>query len=201
MRNSGRIIFTALAAALHDPLPHHQAVFQRVLTSVRSLVYCSLVVQYRSHTTETLNYLADYLEEFHATEDIITTYRTSKATDSIAHARTRDLKMQLKAKHAIQEEERAERGEALSGAQMEHRNVEDKKHLQEVYNSMEHQRTSFDFVDIHLMLHYKESVQCFEHLVKDSTKTQDMNHPKMCMGPYRQSNCNFRYKLQILDDY
>jgi hypothetical protein len=90
------------------------------------------VVQYRTHTTETLNYLADYFEEFHATQDVFTTYRTSKATDSIAHARMKDLKMQLKAEHAIEDEERGERGEALSCAQMEHRKEEDKQYLQEV---------------------------------------------------------------------
>jgi len=62
MRNFGRIIYPALAAALHDPLPRHRAVFRRALTCVRSLVYWSPVVQYQTHTTETLNYLADYLE-------------------------------------------------------------------------------------------------------------------------------------------
>jgi hypothetical protein len=109
--------------------------------------------------------------------------------------------MQLKAEHAIEDEERAERGEALFRAQKEHRKAEDKKHLQEVYNSTVQERTSFDCVNIHLILHYEESVQRFGHLVKDSTETQDMNHPKMCMGPYRRSNRNFRYERQILNNY
>jgi len=43
----------------------------------------------------------DYVEEFRATKDIITTYQTTTATDSVAHACMRDLKMQLKAKHAL----------------------------------------------------------------------------------------------------
>jgi tRNA nucleotidyltransferase/poly(A) polymerase len=159
------------------------------------------VVQYRTHTTETLNYLADYLEEFHATKDVFTTYQMSKATDSIAHARMKDLKMQLKAEHAIEDEETGEWGQALSHAQKEHRKAEVKKRLQEVYNSKVHEPTSFDFVKIHRMLHYEESVQRFGHLVKDSTETQEMNHPKMCIGHYRQSNRNFRYKRQILNDY
>jgi len=51
------------------------------------------------------------------------------------------------------------------------------------------------------MLHYEESVQHFGHLVKDSTKMQQMNHPTMCMCPYRLSNRNFRYERQILNDY
>jgi hypothetical protein len=44
----------------------------------------------------------------------------SKTTDSIVHACIRDPKMQLKAKHAIEGEERAEHREALSCAIMEH---------------------------------------------------------------------------------
>ena len=114
MWNFGQIIHLALAAAVHAPLPHHRAVFQRAFTCVRSLVYWSLVVQYRTHTTETLNCLADYLEEFHPTEYVFTTYRTSKATDSIAHECMKDLKIQLKAEHAIKDEEKGECGEALS---------------------------------------------------------------------------------------
>ena len=201
MRNFSRIIYPALAAALHNPLPWHRVVFRRALTCVRSLVYWSLVVSYRTHTTEALNYLADYLEEFHATQDIFTAYRTSKATDTIGHARMKDLMMKLKAEHAIEDEERAERGEALSCAQKEHRKPEDKEHLQKVYNSTVHKCTSFDFVKTHLMLHYEESIQRFGHLVKDSTETQEMIHPKMCMGPDGRSNRNFRYKRQILNDY
>ena len=62
------------------------------------------MVQYRTHTTETLSYLADYFEEFHATKNVFTTYRRSKATDSIAHARMKDLRIQLKAEHAVEDE-------------------------------------------------------------------------------------------------
>jgi len=78
------------------------------------------VVQYQTHTTETLNYLADYLKEFNATEDVFTTYRTSKATDSIPDACMEDMKLEPKAQHAIEDEERAQHGEALSRAQTEH---------------------------------------------------------------------------------
>jgi len=64
--------------------------------------------------------------------------------------------MQLNAEHAIEDEERAERGEVLSRAQKEHQRAEDTKSLQEVYNSTVHKRSSFDFVKIDLMLHYEE---------------------------------------------
>jgi len=50
----------------------------------------------------------------------------SKATDTIAHACMKDLKKELKAEHAIDDEERAKCGEALSSAQKEHQKAEDK---------------------------------------------------------------------------
>jgi len=92
------------------------------------------VIQYRTHTTETLNYLADYLEEFHVTKHVFTAYRRSKATDGIAHAHTNDKKMQLKAEYAIEDEEGAKPGGDLSPTQKEHRMTEDNKCLQEVNN-------------------------------------------------------------------
>ena len=164
-------------------------------------MYWSLLVHYRTHTTGTLNYLADCLEKFHATKDIFTTCWTEKRTESIAHVCMKDLKMQLEAEHAIEDEERAKRGKALSRAQKKHRKAEDKKRLQEVNNSMVQECTSFDFVKIHLLLHYDKSVQCFGHLVKDCTETQERKHPKMCMGHYCQSNRNFPYERQILNNY
>lgn len=120
MRNFGRLIYPAVAAVLHDPLPRHQAVFQRTLTCVRSAVYWSLVLQYRTHTTKTLNYLADYSQEMHATKDIFTTYRTSNATDHITDAHNKDLKMQLQAEHTIEDEDRPECGDAVSHPQKRH---------------------------------------------------------------------------------
>jgi len=51
------------------------------------------------------------------------------------------------------------------------------------------------------MLHDEESIQHFGHLVKDSTEMQEINHPKMCMGPCCRSNSNFRCEPQILKNY
>jgi len=78
--------------------------------------------------------------------------------------------MQLNAKHAIKDEERAEPVEALSTAHKEHQKAEHTKCPQDVYNSTVQERTCFNFVKILLMLQYEESVKHFGHLVKDSTE-------------------------------
>jgi hypothetical protein len=107
--------------------------------------------------------------------------------------------MQLKAKHAIEDEERAEYWEALSHAQKEHPMEEDKQRWQEVYNSMVFEHPSFNFIKIHLMLHFEQSVQRFGHWIKGRTETKEMNHPTWYKGHYSWLNCNFWYKQQILN--
>jgi len=109
--------------------------------------------------------------------------------------------MQLGAECDIKDEAMAQRGEAPSRAQQEHRKAEDNRPQQEVCDSTLQERTSFDLVKIHLMLHSEESVQGFGHLVKHSTEMREMNNPKMCKGPCRRSNPKFRFKGQILNNY
>jgi hypothetical protein len=201
MRYFGRIIYPAFAAALHNPLPRQRVVFQKALACIRSLVYWSLVFQYRIQTTETLNYLAHYLEEFHATKDDFKAFRKSKTTVAAAQACRSALQKQLIAQHANDNKENAECGVSFSHTEMVRRKAEDHKLQEEVYHNTVNKRTTFDFVKIHQMLHYEESVQRFGHLVKDSTETQQRNHPKMCVGPYRRPNRNFQYEQQILNDY
>lgn len=58
------IIYPPLDATLHHPLAQLQAVFRRVLICIQLLVYWSVVVQYQTHSTETLNCLVDCVEEF-----------------------------------------------------------------------------------------------------------------------------------------
>jgi len=66
---------------------------------------------------------------------------------------------------------------------------------------MVHERTSFNFVKIHPMLHYAELVQRSGQLVKEITEMQEMNYPKMLMGPYCCSNRNFQWEWEVLNHY
>ncbi|KAF8535310.1 hypothetical protein BDD12DRAFT_808667 [Trichophaea hybrida] len=111
------------------------------------------------------------------------------------------LQQQLIAQHSIEDEGNAECGVWLSRTQKDRRKPVNNKLLQEVYQNIVNKHTTFDFVKIHLMLHYDKSVQRFGHIDKNSTKTQEMNHPKMCLGRYWRSKRNFRYEQQVLNDY
>ena len=51
------------------------------------------------------------------------------------------------------------------------------------------------------MLHYAQSVQRSGQVVKEITEMQEMNYPKMVMGPNCRSNGNFQYEWEILNHY
>jgi len=200
IRSFSWILHPALAAALHDPQSRHRAVFQRVLISLRSLVCWSHVAWDYTYATESLSYVANYFVWIDATMDVFTNYRTSMATDSIAHACMMVIKLHLKAEHPIEDNEIADLRNAVSCVHRSHQKADDVPRVQRVYNSTALERSSVDFVKIHLMLHYEESVQRIGNIIEDCTKTQDMNNPMMCMGLYCWSNRNFRYERQIFNN-
>lgn len=93
--------------------------FPIVLTCIQYQVDWSLVIMHQSHTSKTLKYVADNLHAFHAMKDIFTTSQTFKATDIITIACRKNLEMQLKFKHAMEDEEKPSCSEDQSGSPMD----------------------------------------------------------------------------------
>lgn len=78
MRNFGRVILPALAAALSTPRHAERRPFATALQCTRALVDFHLMAQYRSHTTTTIGYMEAYLADFHRTKDVFLEFRASK---------------------------------------------------------------------------------------------------------------------------
>ena len=74
MRNLGRCILGVLAVALRQPRGAQVIPFQRGLRYIRALVDFNMMAQYRSHTSATIAYMNDYLDQFHKLKDIILEY-------------------------------------------------------------------------------------------------------------------------------
>jgi len=70
MRNLGRCILGVLAVALRQPGGAQVIPFKRALRCVRALVDFNMMAQYRSHTSDTIAYMEDYLHQFHKLKDI-----------------------------------------------------------------------------------------------------------------------------------
>jgi len=54
--------------------------FKRALRCVRALVDFNMMVQYQSHTSDTIAYMEDYLDQFHKLKDIFLEFRVTKCT-------------------------------------------------------------------------------------------------------------------------
>ncbi|KAH8144790.1 uncharacterized protein LAJ45_11186 [Morchella importuna] len=92
MRNLGRVVLGALAAALRNPGVAVRGDFAKALKCVRGLIDFHLMAQYGSHTTSTLNYMESYLEDFHKHKDIFLEFRAYKRTVKDARDRTKAVK-------------------------------------------------------------------------------------------------------------
>ena len=64
MRNLGCSILGVLAVALRQPQSSQVIPFKHALGCVRGLADSSMLAQYRSHTSDTIAYIEDYLDRF-----------------------------------------------------------------------------------------------------------------------------------------
>ena len=80
MRNVWRCILGVLTLALRQPGGAQVIPFKRALRCLRALVDFNMVAQYRSHTSDTIAYMEDYLEQFHKLKDIFLEFRVTKRT-------------------------------------------------------------------------------------------------------------------------
>jgi len=63
-----------LAVALRQPGSAQVILFKHALECVKALADFNMMAQYRSHTSETIAYMEDYLDRFHQMKDIFLEY-------------------------------------------------------------------------------------------------------------------------------
>ncbi|KAH0611279.1 uncharacterized protein H6S33_010544 [Morchella sextelata] len=168
MRNLGRVVLGALAAALRNPGVAVRSDFAKALKCVRSLIDFHLMAQYRSHTTSTLDYMESYLEDFHKHKDIFSEFRAYKKTLKDARDRTK----------------------AISGSQSTQRGLEEIREIRE--------RSHFNFIKLHVLMHYREHVERFGSIPQYSTDVSELAHVRQVKEAYRASN-KVDAATQILD--
>ena len=78
--------------ALRQPDRTQVQHFKCALTCVGTLLDFTMMAQYRSHTDETIQYMENYANQFHETEDTILVFRISKQTQAKADALGKDLR-------------------------------------------------------------------------------------------------------------
>jgi hypothetical protein len=87
----GRVIVPVFEATRLNPSASERIPFTEALLCVKNLVYFHVMAQYRYHTEATIEYMENYLEEFHCHKDVFSRFRASKSTKKVQEA----LKKQL----------------------------------------------------------------------------------------------------------
>jgi len=186
-----KILVPILAATLlsvGSPISPHYA---QVLKCVRSFVYFALMCEYRSHSDGTLDYMHRYLADFYATKDVFRAFRTTKTTKAGAVK----LKEKLLQAREIQREDR-EDWDNLSDADKRRLQIEDEEAVADEVLGYTMDRSDFNFIKMHLLVHFGEAVRHFGSLVGLTAEYTEAAH-KDLKNAFRHSNRN-NASLQIL---
>jgi len=76
-----RVVVPVLAVTLLNPSASERIPFTEAVLCVNNLVYFHLTAQYRYHTEATIEYMENYLEEFHHQKDVFSRFCVSKSTN------------------------------------------------------------------------------------------------------------------------
>jgi hypothetical protein len=192
LRNFGRTILGALAAALSLPTDRERPVFSKALACVRFLTDFQLLAQYRSHSNATLQYMNDYLLQFHKLKDIFSKYRISKkAAQGIAVA-LKDLRQDHK--------EILDATEERSTAKRRKINEENRVQLETLKETKELEDARFDFIKMHLPTHYEDHVRRLGAIPPYSTEVDESTHRRQIKDSYRASSHQI-FHQQVIQYY
>ena len=93
-RNLGHCLLGVLAVILRQPDSTQAIPFKRALACVRALIDLNMMLQYRSHTPDTITYIEDYLDQFHLMKDIFLEFRVSKRTQTKIDKQRKEIRRQ-----------------------------------------------------------------------------------------------------------
>jgi hypothetical protein len=192
MRNLGRCILGVLASSFRRPTPAQQSPFRDALRCVRALVDFSLMAQYQSHTEETLGYMEQYLKDFHRYKDVFQEFRTSKRTREEADANDEQLR--------LDHERNLKEAGRVTTAKRRRLLVENRAQRDEEREEIHRSKSHFNFIKLHLLVHYCSHVRNFGNIPMYSTDVGELAHKVQIKEGYRHSNKNDASR-QILDFY
>ena len=182
MKALGRVIVPVFAATLLNPSASQRIPFTEALLCVKNLVYFHLMAQYRYHTEATIEYMENYLEEFHRHKDVFSRFRASKSTKKVSEA----LKKQL----TLDKQEERESDPAwnnLSAAAKRRRVDEDKTQIESEIAQHLVDESDFNFVKMHLLNHFSDHIRQLGNLLNVSSELPEKAMMDLKQA-YRQSN-------------
>ena len=150
MRNLGRCLLGVLAMTLRQPDSTQGIRFKRALVCVRVLIDFNMMAQYRSHTSDTITYMEDYLDQFHLIKDIFLEFRVSKRTQTKIDEQRKEIRRQ-----------RAQVEQSVAGSKRRRVRDDDCKEQNDRRMDLIQSESHFNFIKMHLPSHFRVHIRQF----------------------------------------
>ena len=182
MRNLGRCMLGVFTSFLRSPTPAQQSPFANAIQCFRALVYFTLMAQYRSHMEDTLEYMEQYLHDFHRDKVVFQEFRSTKKTRQEADANDEQLHLNL-------EREFREAGQMPA---VKRRRLSDESCLEgtDKREQILRNKSHFNFIKLHLLVHYCPHVWKFRNIPMYSTDVEELEHNVQIKEGYWHWNKN-----------
>jgi len=182
MKALGRVIVPIFSATLITPSAAQKGPFKDAILCVKGFVYFHLMTQYRSHTEETLQYMEDYLNDFHAHKHVFHRFRAGKSAKKDA----RELKAQLTVDMKTQRESELTWNK-LSKAAKCRREDDDKVEVEKQIEASLKEDSHFNFIKMHLLTHFAEHIRELGNLSNFTAELSESCHRDL-KEAFRHSN-------------
>jgi hypothetical protein len=132
------------------------------------------MAQYRSHTDSTIQYIEEYIDEFHRHKDVFHQYHVRKRAKRKAEKQRVELTQKLQA-----DREATVNWKKLSGRAKRCQLNEDKTWIQSQIKSLLEEESDFNFIKLHLLSHFSEHGKELGHLTNVSAELPERLHREL----------------------
>jgi len=178
-----------LAVALRQPGGGQGIPFKHALRCVRVLVNFNIMAQYRSPTPDTIDYMEEYLDQFHSMKDIFLEFRVTKCTQAKVNMQGKEIRRQ-----------RTLMRECVATSQRRQMRDDDRDEEHELCMDMIHGESHFNFIKMHLLSGFCDHIRQFGNIPMYSTEIGELAHKTQIKEGWRQSNKNDAAR-QIVHSY
>jgi len=179
MRNLVRCILGVLAVALRQPGGAQVIPFKHALGCVRALVDFNMMAQYRSHTSDTIAYMEDYLDPFHKLKDIFLEFRVTKRTQDKVDKQGKEIRRQ-----------RALVIKRVAPSLWRRMRNANRQEENDLCLDLVHGESHFNFIKMHLLSHLCDDRSQFGNILMYSTEIGERAHQTQITDGLQQSNKN-----------
>lgn len=186
--------FVAALSSHPNPPNDTKKEYRQATNCVKYLLYFVIYSYYNSHDDESLKEMDSFLDHFHRCKEIFRKYRRNKNTKDYVHDEMTKIRQRDNDAYAA-------RKHTMTRLQRENYEKEMKKQWMRQERELFHAKGEFNFVKIHLMLHFFDTVKQRGPLPQFTTEKPESLHRSIVKRGFSMSNHNDSYIDQIFSRY